>query len=312
MGSEMCIRDSQRADNQSLVGALGWLATQSRPDLQVGVSMCQQLQKAPRVSDLKFTNVLARRAVQHKDCGVTLVGIPSDEQIIVTYHDAGWANAPQDPADPHYSLDSDDEKAGHIDCGPFKDGGRKPKRATSSIASQLGTITFLTSRKLLQGHPQRLSLWDWRSHACARVCRSTFAAETMGCAEALEASQYLRAFYETLTTGKLVRLEHGALEIKLVTDCRSLYDHLTREGMPRGPQDRRLGIDLAAIKQEMRREGKKLGLFWTPTLEQLADILTKPKRAEDWWHRVGNPTLVAFRERDDFEPVKNQFTGRLA
>ena len=122
----------------------------------------------------------------------------------------------------------------------------------------------------------------------------------MGCAEALEASQYLRSFYETLMTGQLCRLEEGKMEIKLVTDCRSLYDFLTREGVPRVPQDRRLGIDLAAIKQEMRREGERLKFFWTPTTEQLADVLTKPKKADEWWSSLDKPLLVAFRERNAF------------
>ena len=54
----------QKHDNMSLIGALSWLASQSRPDLQVGVSMSQQRQKEPTIADVKFTNQLANRARQ--------------------------------------------------------------------------------------------------------------------------------------------------------------------------------------------------------------------------------------------------------
>ena len=58
--------EEQKADNPSLVGALSWLAGQTRPDLQTGVSMAQQLHR----SDVRFSNQLSRRARQLKDQGV--------------------------------------------------------------------------------------------------------------------------------------------------------------------------------------------------------------------------------------------------
>ena len=63
----------QKADNRSLIGALSWIAGQTRPDLQTGVSMAQQLQRDPTVGDVRFTNSLSRRAKQYKTCGVHLV-----------------------------------------------------------------------------------------------------------------------------------------------------------------------------------------------------------------------------------------------
>ena len=52
--------DEQAIDNRSLVGALSWLAGQSRPDLQCGVALTQQRQRAPTIGDLRFTNALAK------------------------------------------------------------------------------------------------------------------------------------------------------------------------------------------------------------------------------------------------------------
>ena len=84
-----------------------------------------------------------------------------------------------------------------------------------------------------------------------------------------------------------------------ITDCESLYDHVHREGTPKAPADKRLAIDLAALRQSLARQGRHqwekkyhMGpndvvnperpppLHWLITGEQLADILTKSMRAE--------------------------------
>ena len=50
----------------------------------------------------------------------------------------------------------------------------------------------------------------------------------------------------TILSGELKRVEHLAGgQIRCITDCKSLYDHLHREGVPRVPSDKRLAIDLA-------------------------------------------------------------------
>ena len=70
--------EEQQFDNRSLVGALSWLAGQTRPDLQASVSMCQQLQKNPTAGDLRFSNLTARRALEHKDKGITFYPVLPD------------------------------------------------------------------------------------------------------------------------------------------------------------------------------------------------------------------------------------------
>ena len=55
-----------------------------------------------------------------------------------------------------------------------------------------------------------------------------------------------------------------------VTDCRSLYDHLTSLG-----SGKRTAIDIAIIKQSIQRTG--LEPRWCPTGHMVADALTKDK-----------------------------------
>ena len=85
--------EEQKIDNQSLIGALSWLGSQSRPDLQCSVSLAQQLQKSPTVGDVRFTNQTARRAWDHRDKGLWLRPLELDSLEFLIFHDSAWANA---------------------------------------------------------------------------------------------------------------------------------------------------------------------------------------------------------------------------
>ena len=284
----------QKADNRSLIGALSWLAGQTRPDLQTGVSMAQQLQRDPTVDDIKFSNQLASRAQEHDHRGITIRPVDLQKAVLLAYHDAGWANAPQDCEDPFYALYPEDEEAGRIREGPFAMKDRRAKRSNSRIASQLGGIFLLADRDILAGNRRKASLLDWRSAACDRVCRSTFAAESMGCCGAIENADFIRKFLSTLLTGELMRKEDGKFEVRYLSDCKSLFDHLAREGIPRIPTERRLAIDMAAIRQDLAVCGK---MCWVPTSQQFADMMTKPQKAGDWWETLTGEIKLPFVEK---------------
>ncbi|CAE7565416.1 RE1 [Symbiodinium sp. CCMP2592] len=286
----------QVADNRSLVGALSWLASQSRPDLACGVSMCQQLQARPTIEDIRFTNTMAKRALLHKDEGILLAKVPLDEMVVTVFHDAGWSNAPDSNADPVYFLYEEDERNGRITEGPWVNKARKTKKRNSSVASQLGTLVMVCGKDGVTSAGSPASILEWRSHACDRVCRSTFGAETMGCIEGFELGQYVRAMIDSFLSGKITRDSGKGIPILGVTDCRSLYDHMHRDGLPRTPSDRRLAIDIACLRQTLTEEtadhdDARAPLVWVPTHLQRADILTKPKLASDWWPLSGRLSL---------------------
>ena len=277
----------QIADNRSLVGALSWLSSQSRPDLQAGVSM---------------SNKLSAKAKEHQE-RVVLRAIPLDNAILLSYHDAGWSNAPQNHEDPYYQLYVEDEESGRILEGPLAARPKKPKTTTPSVASQLGTIFLLAPKEILHGEPHKVSLLDWKSHSSDRVCRSTFASETMACADALEGGDYIRALMETLLRGRLSRPHQARINSHLITDCRSLFDHLRKEGIPRPPADRRLAIDLASIRQDLPGLS---GIAWVPTDLQYADVLTKPKKSGEWWDEITRDILLPFSIGKDVRKISKE------
>ena len=139
---------------------------------------------------------------------------------------------------------------------------------------------------------------DWKSCATQRVCRSTFGAETAGCIEAVETGQYIRSYVQTIITGKLQRVESLAGgRLKCITDCKSLYDHLHKEGVPKIPSDKRLAIDLSALRQslDLEKANDRTPLFWVPTGFQLADVLTKPKNSDQWWKEIYGSFRLPFK-----------------
>ena len=282
----------QKHDNQSLIGALSWMACQTRPDLQVGVSMSQQRQKEPTVGDVRFTNQLARRALEHREEGLIFYPVNFEKAVLLCYHDAGWANAPQSQEDPYYRLTHEEDEQGRILDGPYARKDAKIKKANSTIASQFGGLYLLANDEILHGTETKASILDWKSGACERVCRSTFAAETMACCTATETGDFISRFLETLLTGRLAR-STSRFKVRFLSDCRSLYDHLTRDGVPRVPTCKRLAIDLAGIREDLKYVGR---IVWVPTGAQLADILTKPLKAETWWNTIKKGLRLTFRE----------------
>ncbi|CAK0887145.1 unnamed protein product [Prorocentrum cordatum] len=85
------------SDNRSALGALGWLSSQTRPDLAAGVAMGQRTQNKPTIQDLLETNRLIKLARKHADVGLEFPKLRGP-LCLVTFHDASWANA-DEPAE---------------------------------------------------------------------------------------------------------------------------------------------------------------------------------------------------------------------
>ena len=135
-----------KMDNQSTIGALSWLASQTRPDIQVGVSMAQRKQRSPTYYNIKATNHVVRMAQKEKEEKLVYDKLGNwNDLVIIVYHDAAWAN---------------------VDYAETKDTG---------IYSQLGYVAVIARREVLLGKkPGQGIVATWKSHACQRVCRSTF------------------------------------------------------------------------------------------------------------------------------------------
>lgn len=165
---------------------------------------------------------------------------------------------------------------------------------------------MITEKGAFESGQAPFSLVDWKSKGSQRVCRSTFAGETMACSEGVEAALFLRCLYASFAKGAPVTEEESCswAQLHAITDCRSLFNHLHREGIPKAPSEKRLAIDLASLRQTLMREARaqwsqrhgegeptpekpcRPPLHWLPTHLQLADIFTKELSATSWWSTI--------------------------
>ena len=275
-------------DNRTAVGCLSWLAKESRPDLACAANFAQARQGSPTMADIKDTNKAIKQAKDYKENGIKIKPIPLHEMCLVVYHDAAWGNSePEDEAVAHL--------VGH------------------RVGSQIGYLVLAVHNSGIGGRPCAMSTLAWKSHSCKRVCRSTFAGETMACCEGVECAIHLRARLLSLMLRKLIKEPEAAemVPIHAVTDCKSLFDFVHRCGTPKPTADRRLIIDLASLKQIFLNEAKGwwkrergdetpavddpllFPFHWVPSGHQLSDIMTKQMKPEAWWSAVAGEFFLA-------------------
>ena len=148
-------------------------------------------------------------------------------------------------------------------------------------------MVFIAGGNIDSYEGDAVTLLDWRSHRIKRQCRSTLAAETMAMDSAVDAGIFCRELfaealiqdYVPTTSG---RLPTSFMAVLAVTDCRSLYDLLVKDGAPSTTQEKRLTIDISGLKEiatEFDPEGEQLKevFRWVATESQVADHLTKVK-----------------------------------
>ncbi|CAE8612681.1 unnamed protein product [Polarella glacialis] len=276
-------------DNMSAVGGISWLAGQTRPDLSCGCSMSQKKQKAPRVKDLKETARLIKQAQTEKDVGIRVGKLDKDRLKIFVFHDAAWAN---------------------VTSGECVEDPTQQQIENKEVYSQIGYTMFPATDDVKGEKGGRANLIDWRSHGCPRVCRSTFAAETMACAEALEAAIAMRGrLLEILHPGLDLRdVDAAMLPIECIADCKSLYDTMHKDGVAKAPSEKRLMLDLSAIREMLMEAVVSDDLLatggmpmrWIPTEFMLADGMTNVMRNERLLAvlRTGQLKLTQSRERE--------------
>ena len=220
-------------------GSLNWLSTQSRPDIAAQTSVSQQSFPEPTVHHLLEANNVIRRAKQFSDLDVTFEPIPVDQLRLFCHSDAAWANV--------------------------------------GAHTQAGYVIGLTTADLDVGIETTWTPAIWKSFRLSRAVGSTLAAEAQSMvaatgtlewtclllAEAIEGIGEIREYEQHLKSRTPV----------IVTDCKSLYDHLVAVSSPTSVEDRRTSIDIVILRQSMSR--LSASIRWVPTNRMLADSLTK-------------------------------------
>eukprot|EP00435_Cladocopium_sp_Y103_P029630 s49_g7.t1 len=223
-------------------GALGWLSSQSRPDLSVQTSLSQQCFPNPTVEHLLLANQAVRRARQHSDLEIKVSFIPPEELTVCFWSDAAFANA-----------------ANH--------------------KTQGGWLMALTSKQFSSGADCPVSFIGWKSYKLPRVVSSTLAGEAQCFSSASGISEWCMLILSEGLDGPFSLQDVDDVLLRRspigMSDCRSLYDHLITLGNGGTLEDKRVAIDIAVIRQSIVRSS--LQPRWVPTDRMVADGLTKDR-----------------------------------
>ena len=120
------------------------------------------------------------------------------------------------------------------------------------VYSQSGALIALVSEDSLEEiNNVPVSFLDWRSRASKRVFHSTFGAESGAALEAIGMANYMRAYLCDILLGHAQHVQVDEFNethtrIVLLTDCRSLFDHLVKDGSV--PDDRWVAVNVAALR----------------------------------------------------------------
>jgi hypothetical protein len=230
---------------RSLIMKLAWPARKVLSQLAYSVSKAAQSLEGSTVADVKSANGLLKWAKAEAEAGRArqhFKAIDLSQPCIVTYFDASFG----------------------------KEVGSKSQAGFFSLATDERVINTVTSCNNLEHNSTKIG----------RVVRSTMAAESAAMSNAIDRHLFCRLLFQSLMYGNhdVSGDWRRGLVVKgfMVTDARSLYDHLHATGSM--PSERSVMIDLLSAKDMV--EAGIIQLRWCPTQHQLSDHLTKQMKCE--------------------------------
>eukprot|EP00435_Cladocopium_sp_Y103_P014041 s2039_g3.t1 len=247
------LTESEISSFRGLIGQMGWVTRQSRPDLMVNVnlmvnvSVAAQSMGCPRVKDVISLNKAVKAFKESYEAKWNFIyndKLTLKDCIVFVFADSSFANG-------------------------------------EGLKSQCGFITGLSIPELKGGAACPIMILETYSGSIKRVCRSTLAAESNGFLTGVEAGDYLRTLLMEITHPgeKLLDLDLQFVKSKLLcfTDAKSLEQTLNRDAGQ--PADKRVRILVSQIKEMIGEntyeDDSEAFAIWTDTSQMLADVLTK-------------------------------------
>ena len=247
---EMQVNESERGALRGLVGSLQYAAVNTRPDLSSRLSQLQSAINHAKIETLLEANKLLHEAKKYHDVHIKIRPIPYEDFRFMAFSDASFASH------------------------------RKPD-------SHAGMIIVGTHQLITKNIQCPISPLSWGSKKIQKVVTSTLSAETTSLASALDQLAWLRLFWSWIHNPQTQwkQPEKTLKEIVpaitaptfnecndvAITDCKSLYDLITRTAPP-SCSEFRVQLVARAIKDALQ-EG--ISVRWVHSGAQLADCLTK-------------------------------------
>ena len=197
----------------------------------------------PTVQSLLQCNKVIREAQEFSDVKIWFRHMPPEEITFVSFGDASFAS---------------------------------PKQ----LSSFQGSVICATTEALNANQEAPISPISWSSKKISRVVRSTLSAEAYSMSRSIDRLGWLRLLWGIIVVPQFPWKEpqkaYSILRPAVITtDCRSLFDLVSRTAMP-SCEEYRTTLEVLLIREQC----KEHCLFrWIPTTLMLADPLTKPMDA---------------------------------
>ena len=233
------VSESERSKLRGLIGSLQYAVSHTRPDIAAKLGEIQTQVTTATVQTLLQANKVLREAQEQSDVCLYYLPIPREDITFASFGDASFANS-------------------------------------RNLSSHQGSIICATSRRLNENVDAPLVPMVWISKKIPRVVRSTLSAEAYSMSKSIDALGWIRSLWGTVHVPNFPWSDPAASYAKLnkaviITDCRSLYDLVTRLAMP-SCEEFRTTLEVLLIKQ---RCAENAVFRWIPTTLMLADSLTK-------------------------------------
>lgn len=247
------VTSEERHSLRALVGSLQYASINTRPDLSSRLSYIQSEINKATVQTLHDANRVLHEAKRYKDTCIRIQPIPIKDLRFLLFSDASFASA-------------------------------------KSPESHTGMIILATHRDISENYQCPVSPLSWGCRKIQKVVTSTLSAETTSLQTSLDQLSWMRLYWAWIQNPQVNwKRPHEVFKSEpkpiqsttalaqclprsvAVTDCKSLYDLVTRTAQP-NCQEFRTQLQAKAIK-DLLSEG--IQLRWVHTGAQLADALTK-------------------------------------
>eukprot|EP00435_Cladocopium_sp_Y103_P029008 s424_g7.t1 len=227
-------------DLRALCGSLQYAAVHSRPDLAAKIAFIQKNICKATVSTLLDANRVLLEAQQTADTSILVRPLPLERVTFASFGDASFASA-------------------------------------SQLRAQQGVFIVACTPDLADNQSSDISPMSWNSKQIGRVVRSTLSAEAYAMSSSLDKLTWLRCLWGFILNPKF-KWQYPESSLRdlpkalLITDCKSLYDLVTKLAVP-NCEEWRTTVEVMLIKQQSEGHSQ---CRWISTAIMLADSLTKP------------------------------------
>ena len=271
---EDVVNEKERQSLRAVVGSLQYAAVNSRPDLCSRLGWLQSNINKAKVSTLVEANRILHEAKMHSDVAIHVQSIPLADLRFVAFSDASFASA-KNP-DSHQGMVI---MSCHKNIADNRPGAVNPLLWHSKKIQKVAVSTLSAESMALSGSVDVLSwvrlYWGWILNVNLPWKQADATLLTLPPAFAAIPPTSEEEYFQNTTphedVQKLVKQLPKEHESIITTDCKSLYDLVSRTAPPSCSEFRTL-LQAKLIKEHIHNG---IQIRWVPSAAQIADALTK-------------------------------------